>query len=60
MWVEIISFPLIPNCQKEGKNNLLIKSFYLVYNTHETTQKNLLNRLPITGQSVIMHVIFTC
>ena len=46
--------------QKEGKNNMLTKSFYLVYNACETTLKNMLNRLPITGYSVILRVIFTC
>ena len=40
MCVEIISFSLTADCQKEGKNNLSNKSFYLIYNTHETTRKN--------------------
>ena len=37
MCVEITSFSPLTNFQKEGKNNLLTKSFYLIYNTCETT-----------------------
>ena len=55
-----MSFSLITDYQKEGKNNMLTKSFYLIYNACETTLKNMLNRLPITGYSVILRVIFTC